>query len=201
MSATIYIEGGGDSNQDLERLFRRSWTTFFKAAGLSGHLPRIVRGGGRDRTFDLFARAIKHPDPKRVPLLLVDSEDPVKAGYSVWQHLQVRDGWDQTPGAGDDQAFMMVQAMETWFLADRDSLKRYFGAEFRENALKQWPKLEDVSKETVLSVLERATANCATPYAKGKVSFELLAQVDPGLVEVACPHAKSLLDRLRTLLR
>ena len=132
MSAIIYIEGGGDSNQDLERLFRRSWTTFFKAAGLSGHLPRIVRGGGRDRTFDLFARAIKHPDPKRVPLLLVDSEDPVKAGHSVWQHLQVRDGWDQTPGAGDDQAFMMVQAMETWFLADRDSLKRYFDAEFRE---------------------------------------------------------------------
>ena len=53
MSATIYIEGGGDSNQDLERLFRRSWTTFFKAAELSGHLPRIVRGGGRERTFDL----------------------------------------------------------------------------------------------------------------------------------------------------
>lgn len=201
MSATIYIEGGGDSNQDLERLFRRSWTTFFKAAGLSGHLPRIVRGGGRDRTFDLFARAIKHPDPKRVPLLLVDSEAPVKTEHSVWQHLQVRDGWDQPVGAGDDQAFMMVQAMETWFLAGRDSLKHYFGAEFRENALKQWPQLEDVPKETVLSALEQATTNCATRYAKGKVSFELLAQIDPALVEAACPHAKALLDRLRTLLR
>ena len=131
MSATIYIEGGGDSNQDLERLFRRSWTTFFKAAELSGHLPRIVRGGGRERTFDLFAKAIKHPHPKRVPLLLVDSEAPIKTGHSVWQHLQVRDGWDQMPEADDDQAFLMVQIMETWFLADRDSLKRYFGAEFR----------------------------------------------------------------------
>ena len=200
MSAIIYIEGGG-VGENLESLFRRSWTTFFKAAGLSGYLPRVVRGGGRDRTFDLFSRAIKHPDPKRVPLLLVDSEDPVKAGHSVWQHLQVRDGWDQTPGVGDDQVFMMVQAMETWFIADRNSLKHYFGAELRENVLKQWPQLEDVSKATVLNALERATANCAKHYAKGKVSFELLALVDPVLVEAACPHAKALLDRLRTLLR
>ena len=200
MSATIYIEGGG-TGENLESLFRRSWAKFFAAAGLRGHLPKVVRGGGRNRTFDLFARAIKHPNPKRVPLLLVDSEDFVKTGYSVWQHLQVRDGWDLTPGTGDDQAFMMVQAMETWFLADRDSLKRYFGAEFRENALRQWPQLEDVSKAMVLNVLERATANCATRYAKGKVSFELLAQIDPALVEAACPHAKALLDRLRTLVR
>ena len=129
------------------------------------------------------------------------ARDPVKAGYSVWQHLQVRDGWDQTPDTGDDQAFMMVQAMETWFLADRDLLKRYFGAKFRENALKQWPKLEGVPKRTVLSALESSTINCAKRYAKGKVSFELLALVDPALVEAACPHAKALLDRLRTLLR
>lgn len=95
----------------------------------------------------------------------------------------------RTPDAGDDQAFMMVQAMETWFLADRDLLKRYFGAKFRENALKQWPKLEGVPKRTVLSALESATANCAKRYAKGKVSFELLALVDPTLVEAACPHA------------
>ena len=80
-------------------------------------------------------------------------------------------------------------------------MKRYFGAEFRENALKQWPQLEDVPKETVLSALEQATTNCATRYAKGKVSFELLAQIDPALVEAACPHAKALLDRLRTLVR
>ena len=93
----------------------------------------------------------------------------------------------------------MVQVMETWFLADRNSLKRYFDAEFRENALKQWPQLEDVPKATVLNALERATANCATRYAKGKVSFELLAQVAPARVEAACPHAKALLNRLRTL--
>ena len=199
MSAVIYIEGGGDGSQNLERLFRRSWAKFFTAAGLQGHRPRVVRGGGREQTFDLFAKDIEHPDPKRVPFLLVDSENSVAAGHSVWQYLQANDKWNRPPNAGADQAFLMVQVMETWFLADRNSLKRYFDAEFRENALKQWPQLEDVPKATVLNALERATANCATRYAKGKVSFELLAQVDPARVEAACPHAKALLNRLRTL--
>ena len=201
MSVIIYIEGGGDNDHNLERLFRRAWATFFVAAGLQGHRPRVVRGGGRDRTFNLFAKEIKRPKSNRVPLLLVDSENPVAAGHSVWQHLQANDNWNQPLNARDDQAFMMVQLMETWLLADLSSLKRYFGTEFRENALKQWPQLEDVSKATVLNALERATANCATRYAKGKVSFELLALVNPAFVEAACPHAKALLDRLRTLIR
>ena len=200
MSAVLYIEGGGDGNQKLETLFRRSWRTFFEAAGLKDRKPRVVRGGGRKRTFDLFAKAIKAPDPKRVPLLLVDSESSVAAEHSVWEHLQANDGWNCPPDADDDQAFLMVQVMETWFLADRDLLKRYFGANFKENALKQWPQLEAVPKATVLNTLEQATANCAKPYAKGKVSFELLAWVDPALVEAACPHAKALLDRLKILL-
>ena len=198
MSVIIYIEGGGDNDQNLERLFRRSWATFFAAAGLQGHQPRVVRGGGRNRTFNLFAKEIKLPDPNRVPFLLVDSENPVAAGHSVWQHLQANDNWNRPLNAGDDQAFLMVQAMETWFIADRNSLQRYFGAKFNENAFRQWPQLEAVPKATVFDALERATNK---GYAKGKVSFALLAQIDPALVEAACPHAKALLDRLRTLLR
>ena len=71
----------------------------------------------------------------------------------------------------------MVQVMETWFLADRDALRNCFGAQFAENALRQWPELEAVPKQTVLDALQRATARCQKRYAKGKVSFELLAQV------------------------
>lgn len=199
MSAKIYIEGGGDSNESLETLFHRSWTKFFESAGLVGRMPRVVRGGSRDRTFDLFATAIANPDPERVPLLLVDSEGPVQAGHSVWEHLQARDGWNQPGGASKDQAFLMVQFMETWLLADRSALKKHFGNQFKENVLKQWPRLEDVSKEKVLDALKRATTNCSRPYAKGKVAFALLEKTDPTCVEAACPHAKALLDRLRTL--
>lgn len=198
MRAVVFIEGGGDKDQKLERLFRRSWTTFFKAAGLEGHMPKVVRGGPRHRTLDLFAREVGNPSQRRVPLLLVDSETAVAVGHSVWQHLHERDEWNRPPDARDDQMFLMVQAMDTWLLADRAALRRYFGACFRENALPQWPALEVVPKPDVLAALARATAACKRPYDKGKISFELLAMIDPALVEGACPHAAALLDRLRT---
>jgi hypothetical protein len=93
----------------------------------------------------------------------------------------------------------MVQVMETWFLADRDLLRRYFGESLRESHLRQWPALEAVPKRTVFEALDKATAGCRKPYAKGKVSYELLGQLDPGKVETASPHAKMLLDRLRAV--
>lgn len=202
MSPVVYIEGGGNGDQRLERLFRRSWARFFEAAGLAGRMgrmPRIVRGGSRNRTFGLFARAIADRTEERLPVLVVDSETTVAAESSAWRHLNARDGWDQPHGARNDQVFLMVQLMETWLVADRNTLRAYFGVSFREKALPQWPALEDVAKRDILDALERATARCAKPYSKGCVSFELLARTDPARVENACPHAKKLLDRLRTL--
>ena len=90
--------------------------------------------------------------------------------------------------------------METWFLADREMLRAYFGPEFAEKHLHVWPSLEDVPKQTVYDALERATANCKRKaYAKGKVSFEMLEKIAPGKVENACPHAKAFLERMRKL--
>jgi len=198
VSARVYAEGGGDGQLD-DTLFREAWSAFFQAGGLGGRMPSVVRGGGREQTFDLFCTAICNPRRGVLPLLLVDSEDPLKASDSVWQHLQIRDGWEKPAGAEEDQAFLMVQVMETWFLADNEMLKRYFGHELRENHLKKWPKLEAVSKATVLQALAKATAGCGKPYSKGRVSYELLKRLSPAEVESKCPHAKALLERLRTL--
>ena len=198
VSAKIYIEGGGDG-QLLDTLFRQAWSAYFKAAGLEGSMPRVVRGKGRSRTFDLFATAIHQNKAGELPLLLVDSEAPLQEGHSAWQHLKARDNWDMPAGASDDQAFLMVQIMETWFIADRDLLRQYFGSTLRETSLPAWPTLETVSKIDVLDALERATAGCNRQYAKGKVSFELLAKLDPAKVSQACPHAQRLLQRLMSI--
>lgn len=197
VTATLYIEGGGEG-RELGARFREGWNEFFKSAGV-GNKTQIVRGGTRQQTFDRFATAVEVGRPDTVPILLVDSEAPVAARNSVWQHLHTRDSWSQPSDADDDQAFLMVQIMETWFLADRVALRRYFGARFRQNALKHCPDLERVPKSAVDDVLRRATASCSKRYSKGKVSFELLAQIDPSLVENECPHAKALLDWLRNL--
>jgi len=200
VTATLYIEGGG-KGRELSARFHEGWKEFFNSAGV-GRRTKIVRGGGRQQTFDRFVAAVTRSVSGTVPILLVDSEGPVAPRHSVWQHLRARDGWPRPAGAGDDQAFLMVQVMETWFLADRGALRSYFGTGFGEKALRAWPKLEDVPKSTVLEALERATVSCRKRYSKGskgKVSFELLARVDPARVEAACPHARALLDELRAL--
>lgn len=194
----IYAEGGGDG-QVLDSLFRAGWAAFFKAAGFAGRMPRVIRGKGRQQTYDLFRKAVKNSTPDALPLLLVDSEDPVNPNDSVWEHLMKRDGWHRPNGAGADDAFVMVQVMETWFLADPDALQRYFGSRFNQKAFLAWPDLESVPKVTVFQALEKATANCQTAYAKGKVSFELLAEVSPAAVEQRCRHARELLVRLRNV--
>lgn len=200
MSVVIYIEGGGEG-QLYDVIFRKAWSHFFQKAGFEGRMPRVVRGGGRGETFRGFRNRINLARPGEFPLLLVDSEGPVQPGHSARQHLEERDSqWEWPDGVGDGEVFMMVQAMETWFVADRQLLKRYFGNQLRENKFKAWPALEDVPKQTILDALADATAGCTKVYAKGKVSFEILQDLDPGRVETACPHAKQLLERLRELL-
>jgi len=78
----IYAEGGGEG-QLLDTLFRQGWRDFFVSAGLATKLPRVIRGKGRLRTFDLFRTAIENREPGTLPLLLVFSEDPVDPAHSV----------------------------------------------------------------------------------------------------------------------
>jgi hypothetical protein len=195
----IYADGGGEG-QLYDTLFRQGWSEFFRAAGLEERMPSVVRGKGRLRTFDLFQTAVASRKPDELPLLLVDSEEAVQAEHTVWQHLKARDDWDRPLGVSEEQAYLMVQVMETWFLADREMLRDYFGSDLRENHLRQWPALEDVPKATVFDALGKATAGCDKKrYRKGKISYEMLARLNPTKVENSCPHAKRLLDRLRKI--
>ena len=87
--------------------------------------------------------------------------------------------------------------METWLLADSEALREYFGSKFKANKIPAWPDLEAVGKQRVFEVLDQATAGCDEKcYAKGKISFEVLAKISPQKVAGKCPHAKRLLDFL-----
>jgi len=193
----LYVEGGGDT-EFLQSLCERGFRQFLEAAGLQGKMPRIVACGGRGAAYDNFKTAMKKRQPGELPLLLVDSETAVAGGARIWRHLLEHDGWKTPDGAKEDQAFVMVQCMETWFLADREALARFFAPDFKEKAIPQWPELEGVEKEKILEVLASATANCRKKvYAKGRLSFELFARISPAKVEKACPHAARFLHRLR----
>jgi len=194
--AKLYLEGAGPGRAQQSQC-RRAFAKFFEAAGVQNR-PGAEPCGGRQEAFDSFCIALKN-NVSAIPLLLVDAEAPVTEDHSSWRNLKTRDGWGRPPGAKDDQAFLMVQVMESWFLADPGALHRSFGPHFSDAPFRSWPALEAVPKQTVYEVLEKATAECKHAYRKGDVSFDVLASMDPVKVEAACPHANELLQRLRSL--
>jgi hypothetical protein len=91
--------------------------------------------------------------------------------------------------------------MEAWFLADRTALAGYFGQGFRESALPGSPQVESIPKAEVLEGLHRAARDTTKAgYSKGRHSFQVLARLDPNLVENAAPSARRFLAALRVSL-
>ncbi|MFN0096041.1 MAG: DUF4276 family protein [Dehalococcoidia bacterium] len=192
VSVAIVVEGGGRGELHAAA-FKRGWGAFFRRAGVSS--ISVVRGGARERAFDLFKRLVATRDG--LVVLLVDSESAVEPGQTPWGHLKARDGWDRPAAADQDSAYLMVQTTETWLIADREALARHFGRGFRDSALPTRANLEDVPKAEAEAKLKAATRDCPAPFEK-RHAWEILAMLDASRVEAACPHAKHLLERLRT---
>lgn len=190
VSIKLCVEGGGDS-KILRTACREGFRTFIEKAGLAGMMPRIVACGGRDNAYNDFVIAHQQGNA----MLLVDAEEPVnEAG---WRHLNNRDGWPRPDGATDDQCHLMVEIMESWFLADREALEEFYGQGYRGNALPQNPQVEQIAKQDVLNGLDGAARETSKRrYDKGSHSFGILAKLDPEKVRNASPHAKRFIEAL-----
>jgi len=143
----IYVEGGGDTDA-LRSQLRQAMSKFLKKLKWD-KMPAIVACGGREQAFDRFSTAIKQG---KNAFLLVDSEDAVAPEYQgkPWRHLKQRDDWDQPEGTKDDQCHLMVQCMESWFLADKDAVANYFGQGFNERHFPpQGHNVEVIDKDQV----------------------------------------------------
>ncbi len=183
MSIKLCVEGGGDG-KILRTACREGFRTFIEKAGLAGMMPRIVACGGRGNAYNDFVVAHQQGSA----MLLVDAEEPVNEAGS-WRHLNKRDGWPRPEGAADNQCHLMVQIVESWFLADKDALKEFFGQGYRENALPQNLRIEQIAKGNIEKGLKDATRNTQKQcYNKGAHSFEILAKLDPEKVQNASPH-------------
>ena len=128
-------------------------------------------------------------------LHFVDSEAPVADGQSSWEHLKVRDGWDCPSSATDDNAHLMVQCMESWFLADRETLAVFYGQGFNPNALPKQTNIEKIPKNDVNQGLDAATRYTKTKgkYHKTRHGFEILALIAPHKVRQVSEYADRLL--------
>ena len=197
MNVTVYVEGGG-TRRALKNRCRRGFSEFFRSAGLSGRMPRIFAGGGRQSTYESYRTALAKANENEFAVLLVDSEGPVAARSDAWTHLNIRDKWEKPRGATDDAAHLMVQCMEAWFLADKSALVEFFGDSFNENSLPRRADVEGVSMRDIARGLKMATRQCKRKgaYDKGRHSFAILAELDSKKVTSDSPHAKRLIDTL-----
>ncbi len=202
MNVKVYVEGGGSSSDRKRRKggrseqsskFREGFSKFVKKAGLAGRMPRFVPCGNRQVAFKDFKKAVTKGE---AALLLVDAEEPVNA-TEPWQHLKDSDNWSRPKAATDDQCHLMVQVIESWFLADIDALEKFYGKNFRRAALPQNPRIEDIAKQDVERGLKQATRDTSKgEYSKGKHSFEILAELDPAKVRCKSPYADRFLSEL-----
>ncbi len=113
----------------------------------------------------------------------VDSEGPLQPHQTPGAHLLQRDDWKNLP---DEQVHLMVQCMESWFLADKGALAKYCGQGFRANNLPGNLKIEEVLKEDVANGLKSATRDTTKgEYHKTKHWFEILELINPEAVRKA----------------
>jgi hypothetical protein len=193
VSVRIYVEGGfqGSTKSDCRTAFR-----LFLEKAIPPKSFSVIASGSRKDAFDDFRDALKR-HPSDFIILLVDSEEAVMTG--PWQHLRDRtgDNWQRPAKANEDQAHLMVQVMESWFLSHKEVLTEYYGHGFLVGSLPGQPNIELVPKDDVFDKLQHASKKTQKgEYHKTRHGFDLLAMIDPGRVRAASPHA----DRFLTVL-
>lgn len=204
MSAVeIYMEGGGTGKgaADLRRGINEFLGELNAAVRSKGWHWNLVLCGSRHEAYDTFNRARDRARESEIIVLLVDAEVPVKASTTV-EHLQTQeDGLDFT-GVPVEHVHLMVTTMETWIIADRTALKKYYGQGFHEKSLPLHENLEEVSKKAVADALDRATTKTKTKgrYHKIRHASQLFELIDPGEVRRRCRHCELFFSTLGAIL-
>jgi hypothetical protein len=197
----LFVEGGGDRNT-LKTECRNTFADFLKKADFSGKMPRIIACGSRRKAFESYTDEIVSGGKA---FLLVDSETTVEdkfqkgeiCNWKPWAHLLSRDGWIKPINAKDIDCHLMVQIMETWFIADIDTIISYFGQNFNRNALSKSNLIELISKKDIYNSLALATKSTNKgSYSKGDHSFQLLRLIDPKKVISLSPWTRRFLELL-----
>lgn len=207
----IFIEGGGDSEITKSKL-RKGFSTFLKPlVDLIRQNKNTIawRGvvpcGRRTAAYRDFCIALKQ-FPNDLNILLVDSEESLPEKCSDpkrrnWEHLAKREGdqWECPVGIDDSQCFLMIECMETWLVADRAALVKFYGKELNEKALPANRNLESVPKHTIADALKQATKKTQKgEYHKINHAFEIMELLNVATVRSAVPSCERLFAELET---
>lgn len=200
----IYIEGGA-RNQDraASQALRRGFSMFLtklcseiRTNNIKLH-PVIV--GSTELTCKIFTQKTEN-SPEKFFILLVDSDAFVDRSENSKTFLQNNPKLVKynLRNIEENQCHLMVQVMETWFLADVESLKKHFGKDFKKNKLRKTENVEEISKDDVLNSIEEATKTRKTGgYHKLNDGAKLLEKINPQEVIKNAPHCEKLFQAIK----
>src|SRR2546425_1002799 len=172
----IYFEG--------HRRLRPGFRTFFSEIYDRGGVT-LIAGGGRNQAIQDYKDAMRtHPEAWNI--LILDAEGPDDG--RLFGRLSIR-------VASRECVFFMVQIMESWFLADVETLKNYYGKGFE--AIPRSDDVETVPKRNVYRLLDQATRETKKgKYSESKLdhSAELLSRLDVNLVKSASKNCRRIFE-------
>jgi Domain of unknown function (DUF4276) len=201
MEIHLYVEGGGPTGV-TRRPLREGMTVFL------GELKACAEGKGikfmvilcrdKDRAVDAFKTAVAN-DPGNFHVVLVDSDSAVSVPRLKHYRERFKGSWK---GVAEQNCHLMVQVMESWFVADPHALKSFYSDGFNAKPLPTSKDVETVDKDTVLKALENATRKAKKgKYHKIKHASELLALIKPAIVRKASRHCDLLFKALDDVIR
>lgn len=181
----IYFEGHVLLKPGFSRFFDQLRS---RARERSCKFELISGGSGSAACRDFTIALATHP--RALNILLADSEGPDTGNLS--ESLCRKHSWDQSHRGS---IYWMVEMMEAWFHADKEALEEFYGRDFRRNALKANPKVEEISKDDLKRGIREATKYTQKgDYFENKTSHGpgLLSAISPEKVQGAAPNCKRL---------
>jgi Domain of unknown function (DUF4276) len=201
----IYVEGDAKRKGKYSQTsLRQGFHEFFKDLREQAKAKRvrfdIILGGNKSETFKDFQRGIKSHQGSFVSFL-IDSDNEIGENETAKSFLEKQNKSWSWKNVTEDQCHLMVQIMESWFVADVETLKSFYGNNFSANAIPKHDDLEKVAKVDIEKSLKKATEKTAkAEYNKIKHGAELLAKMDIHKVRAKSKHCELLFSTLENKL-
>lgn len=201
MDIKLYVEGGGKgTSKNATIRMQQGFDSFFKelkdAARDKKISFRIIPSSNTQTAYDDFMLSVR-TSPESFNMLLIDSDEAVGADESARDFLQKKHKKWNLQKINDEQCHLMVQIMESWFIADIDALKKFYGQNFKESAIPRNKNVEAIEKEIVEKALKAATAKTQKEeYHKIKHGGKLLEIINPIKVRAAASRCKRLFEAI-----
>lgn len=203
----IYIEGDRKSKTSNISL-REGFSTFFKDLREKARENKIkfdvILGGNSAETFKDFLLGVKS-HPNSFVAFLIDSDEEVSEEDSPKSFLQKQTkskNWN-LKNVDDNQCHLMVQIMESWFLADVEALKSFYGQKFNSKSVSKNKDIEKIPKSSVEISLDTATKETQKGiYCENKLkhSAELLSKIDVIKIRQRAKHCDRLFQTIEEII-